>query len=839
MKYPQFKLWVLISILLNFTLLTAQPHGGMRGGVQRQSMDPRKAPKIGMIFGTVVDSATQTPIPYASVSVISQRSGEIVTGGITDDSGKFYIKEIPLGRHHILIEYIGYQKQILGPLTFLPFGDNVTEHNLENILLVQTTLQMEAVEVEGERPLFIQTAQKRIFNVEKNTLSTGGSAIDALRQVPGIEVDMDDNISLRGSANVNLMIDGKPSSIASGDKKALLQSIPAANIADVEVMTNPGAKYDPEGMAGIINIVLKENKFAGLNGSLNSSADSQEGLNSSGQINWRTVKVNTFANLGFRRHIREGFGESYRTMTFDTIEERLDQESEGKRSGDNVFIKSGVEVFFDPSQSLSLSATLNTGDRGYNNLVHSVETGSESIAYDRLTTDYSDRGGTDINLTYDKKFSDPKHKLTTFMRWSSGNNTGSSLFKTTTTSHSSLALFSDTKTVQDGKDENIDIQADYSRPLTNDARLDLGFKNTRRIRDDNQLYYDYVNETGTFVSASEQDNRFLYNENIWAAYAQFDGTIGMFGINVGGRIEKVSMTSELKNTEEYFKNPYTSFFPSFSLSTGAPEILQIQISYSKRIHRPRSRQMNPFISYRDLKNFYSGNPFLKPEYIDSYEVNIGKYTRGLSLSFGGYYRHTTDKINRYKTVDEHGVSFTTYENFDEMKTRGIEYTLVGSLGRKFRIMLGGNVYWDEVNSDLFEDNYDKTARGQSIRFTTTWNMNRTTEMMFFMFYRSPRDIPIGKIGSMSFSAISLKKKFMDEKLNLSVKVGDPFNLSGFSFEAWGEEWYQSSTRKWMSQTVTVGLEYRFGKMEDKSRFNRSRNQNGRGDDMGNGEFGIE
>ena len=233
------KIRIIVALIaLSISIVSAQ-RGGFRGGMNQQQMDPKSVPKIGVIYGTVVDSASKTPIPYASISVINQRSNTIMTGGISNEDGEFRVKEIPLGRHKVVVEYIGYAKQELGPFTFLPFGDNKTEHNLETISLVQTTLQMAGVDVEGERPLFIQTAEKRIFNVSKNSLSTGGNAIDALRQVPGVEVDQDDNVSLRGSTQVNLMIDGKPSSIAGGDIKSLLQSIPSANIADIEVMTNP------------------------------------------------------------------------------------------------------------------------------------------------------------------------------------------------------------------------------------------------------------------------------------------------------------------------------------------------------------------------------------------------------------------------------------------------------------------------------------------------------------------------------------------------------------------------------------------------------------------------
>ena len=397
---------------------------GQRGGMSRQQMDSKKAPKIGVVYGTVIDSASSAPIAYASISIINNRSNTIMTGGITNEDGEFQIKEIPLGKHKVVVEYIGYKKQELGPFTFLPFGDNQTEYNLETISLSQTTLQMAGVEVEGERPLFVQTAEKRIFNVEKNSLSTGGNAIDALRQVPGIEVDADDNISLRGSSKVNLMIDGKPSSIAGGDIKSLLQSVPSANIADIEVMTNPGAKYDPEGMAGIINIVLKENKFSGLNGNVNTGGDSQGGTNLSGQLNYRTTSFNSFVNLGLNDRKRISSGESSRIMDFSNFTNTLGQNSESNSGGPNLFVKTGFEYFIDPSQSLAISTTVSNGNRKKDGTTATLDSGPGDKKFIRTTSGNSDRNGYDVNLNYDKKFKNPKQKLTSYARFSDGLNDG-------------------------------------------------------------------------------------------------------------------------------------------------------------------------------------------------------------------------------------------------------------------------------------------------------------------------------------------------------------------------------------------------------------------------------
>lgn len=827
-----FRVYFILLILIS-SVLSAQRNGGKRWGGQQTQM--RDAPKIGIIFGTVVDSASGEPVPYASVSVINERGGTIVTGGITKENGEFHIKEIPLGRHSIVVEYIGYAPKKIGPLTFVPFGDNVTTHNLETISLVQKVLQLGEVDVMAERPMFIQTAQKRVFSAEKNTLSTGGSAIDVLRQVPGVEVDMDDNVSLRGSSQVNIMIDGKPSTIAGGDIKSLLQSIPSANIADIEVMTNPGAKYDPEGMAGIINIVLKENKFAGFNGNLNTSANSRGGSNVSGQVNWRTLSFNTFANVGIRQSVREFSGDSYRIYNFDSYSNILEQDNKGKRNGENLFLKTGFEYFIDPTQSLALSATINGGDRANDDLTNSYENGLFYSEYYRDTDGLTNRGGYDLNINYDKKYKNPKQKLTSYISYSLGGNDGSSEYWTTPRDgFEKLVSENRAKNGNEGQDSNFDFKTDYVHPFENGNIVEVGFNNRFRSRDDSQLAYLFDTEK-EMIKDESLSNQFLYDENINAAYLQYSTSLGILGMTVGARYENVSMSSKLINTNQTFENPYKSFFPSLSLSAGSPQLLQVQASYSKRVNRPRSRQLNPFTTRQDLQNIRRGNPFLKPEYIDSYEVNIGRFSKGFSITGGPYYRYTTDKIQRHKELTDSGVSIATYENISKEESKGLEYTLIGSLGRKFRLMFSGSIYWDEINTDIYGEDYNKTAKGQRYNTNLTWNINSTTELMFFMFYRPAKKLAIGEMGPMSFSALSMKKKLLDEKLNVSLRVGDPFDLTGFHFELWGDNWSQVSNRDFFSRAITLSFEYKFGKIEDRSRYNRNRAGNGQGD---RGDFEI-
>ena len=824
------------TFLLSLSIVSAQRGGGRFGGSAQ--MDPAKAPKIGEVYGTVVDSVSGVPIPYASISIVNSRSNTILTGGITDDEGAFHVKEIALGRHKIVVQYIGYEKKELGPYNFLPFGKNQTEYNLDKISMSQTTLQMEGVEVEGERPLFVQTAEKRVFNVEKNSLSTGGSAIDALRQVPGVEVDPDDNISLRGNTKVNLMIDGKPSSIAGGDIKSLLQSVPASNIADIEVMTNPGAKYDPEGMAGIINIVLKENRFAGLNGNVNSGGDTQGGTNFSGQVNFRNTKFNSFINLGLNDRVWNSDGTSYRKMEFQEFENILNQSYDSKSNGPNLFVKTGGEYFIDPTQSLGLSFTVSDGKKYRDNDNYTYDKGPGESRYIRVSDSDGDRGGYDFNLNYDKKFKDPKHKLTSYLRLSDGVNQGADEYKNTEweTFEDFFEGAEEARNGQDGTNTGFDFQVDYVRPFESGSKLELGFSSKNNDRNDKQTAEVFDYSLNQFVNDNEFSNDFNFNETVNAAYLQYGGSYWFIGYNAGLRYEMVNMASDLKSNPEVFKKDYNSFYPSLSFTLGAPQFIQLQASYSRRVRRPKGRQLNPFISRQDERNYRSGNPFLDPEYTDSYEINFSRFSRGLSLSFGTYYRNTTDEITRHKEVNQDGTSLATYENIGSKQTKGFEYNIVGSLGKKMRLIFGGNTYWDDVNTDLYGDVYDKTSRTNNFRVTSTYNVLPQTELSFFMFHQPKKSIPIGTFNAMTWSSVSLKQKLMDERLNLTLNVSDPFAMSGFGFSLQNDSWVQESIRNFSSRTVRLTLEYRFGKMEDKSRFSRQRRQGGMDRDNENYEI---
>ena len=537
--------------------------------------------------------------------------------------------------------------------------------------------------------------------------------------------------------------------------------------------------------------------------------------------------------------VRVSDGTSFRKMELGDYSNTLNQSFNSKRGGPNLFIKTGGEYFIDPTQSLGLSFTISDGNNNSESDNYTQDSGPGDSRYVRVSDNNSDRGGYNLNFNYDKKFKNPKHKLTSYLRLSDGNNVGDNEYKNTkwNTFEEFFDNASEARDAENDKNKGIDFQVDYTRPFESGSKLEFGISSKSNERDDSQSseIYDYTLKQ--FVNDDQFSNNFNFNETIQAAYVQYGGSYWFIGYNGGLRYEAVDMLSDLKSNPIKFKNNYSSLYPSFSFTVGAPQFVQLQASYSKRVQRPRSRQLNPFTSRQDERNYRSGNPFLKPEYTDSYELNFSRFSRGLSLSFGTYYRNTTDEITRHKKVNDNGTSLATYENIGTKETKGFEYNIVGSLGKKLRVIFGGNTYWDDINTDIYGDVYDNTSRTNNFRITSMYNVTPKTEVSFFMFHQPKKEIPIGTFNAMTWSSMSIKQKFMEERLNLNLNISDPFALSGFGFSLQNDVWSQESLRNWSSRTVRLTLEYKFGKMEDKSRFSRQRGQ--RSMDNDNQDYEID
>ena len=339
---------IVFFILIFSTIIVAQR--GREGG----RFNPANLPKIGVLQGIVVDSVTSEPIPYASVSVLNMRSNEVVTGGITDQTGSFNIREIPMGRYQLVIEFIGYEKVDIGPINLFPGDGGGVEQDIGKIAMELAAVQMEEVDVYGEIPTMIYTVDKRIFDAKKDISLIGGTGSDALKKIPSVDVDIDGNITLRGDGNVTILLDGRP---MRGDRRSMVEDLPADMIDRIEVITNPSAKYDPDGMAGIINIILKRGRFEGINGSATLTAGEYNRYNLSGMFNYRRDKFNIFSNGSYRLWNRSGGGNRLFQYIYPTYTNENRQRTLGKREPISNNIKLGTDYYYDKNNMFTIAMT--------------------------------------------------------------------------------------------------------------------------------------------------------------------------------------------------------------------------------------------------------------------------------------------------------------------------------------------------------------------------------------------------------------------------------------------------------------------------------------------------
>lgn len=831
---------ILLSLLTALALtigVFGQKEGGRQGG-------GKERPSIGHIYGKVLDSKTGKPVEFATISLISPRSGDVENGGITDTKGRFNITEIRVGMYNVVIAFMGYETHTINQVKLNP--KESVSLDLGTIEIAPSVYAMEQAEIVEEKAFMEIDIDRKVFNVEQNITSEGGSANEVLENVPSIEVDIDGKVSLRGSENVTILIDGRPSGLTGGDRQSLLEQIPASTIDQVEVITNPSAAFDPDGMAGIINIVLKKNKLRGFHGNVKLSVGTSENYNASFGLNYRNEHFNVFANYGWRQRSNGSWGVTSRTTTFDDVTTTLDQDQAGGRTGGSHNIKFGTDIYLAPKSTLSLSANYSPRD---NENLDSVQYSTFDLDnalvdyFTRNTLGTSDSESLDLNLQFRQEFSGKRHYLDARVNRSGFSSTGLSdfeqeYFDSFTEPSDSLPL--DERTITESGSEFWSLSADYVQPFENKGRLELGWKTTLRTNDTDFLAETYDADTQTYSNDTTRSNRFIFDEHIHAAYAVYGRQFGRWGVQGGLRLETVDMRSYLVNTDEEFNNDYTSLFPSGHVSYEMSEGKTWQVSYSRRINRPRTRQLNPFPNYNDPLNLRVGNPFILPEYTNSMELSYAQQWKKNTITASVYYKDVNNVIRRFKTVDSTGVSTTTYENLAGSTNYGIELIGVFKLSKTWTVNGSANGFQTVQDGSNLEGDLNVNALGWSGKIMSTWKFDGGWQFQASGRYSAPRILLQGEISEMYWMDLAVKKNILNDKGSIGLRVSDLFDTREFNFYTQGREFEQFSERKRQSQFVYVTFNYRFGKLEDKS--NRKNGGRGDGGDFGGdggGEIGID
>jgi len=810
-------------------------------------------PKIGVVFGTVEDAASGVGIEFATISILAFDADKVITGGVTDSKGRFRITEIPVGRFRAQIGFMGYNSITVDDIRLMPRGG--TEQNLGTLRLEPNVQALEAAEVVEQRSTLEMMIDRKVFRVGDDLNSAGSNATELLRNVPSIDVDIDGNLSLRGSGNVTILIDGRPSGMTGSATQSLLEQLPASSIDRVEIITSPTAKYDPEGVAGILNIILKKDKLEGKNGQVSVTWGTNENHSGSFNGNIRGQKLNFSLNAGWNQRVGFRSGNSLRQQSFggelagsyDSLSVLNSTSiSDNLRSSWNL--KTGLDWTPSSQTTWNIGVRTNQGSNSGIEDVVNLETWSTDALGGFTRYGLSERinASTDLDLGYEHKYGE-RHVLQAFARWS----------QQTSTSHDSLwqdlpstlpdPAYLSNANLNDGGSWNATLQVDYEKPLDNDGKFELGYKTILRESNEDQQFWQRDTLDNPFTQAYD----FRYREDIHAAYATWGRKFGAWGIQVGGRGEVVYTTAQLQGdsadiaaalaqlggTEATFVNDYTSFYPSTNLSYTVDDRNQWVLSYNRRVNRPRGRQVNPFVDNADPRNLRYGNPFLLPEYTDGLEFGHQLTTKALSITTSLFYKTTRDVIRRFIEVDDAGIAYRTYVNLARQSNSGLEVVAMWRKGRSLQLRLNGSVYYQNTDGsnlapDLGNNGFQGSAGYQvSALVKGDWKVQLNGR------FRAPSQYTQGTFQGYITHSAAVSRDFYDDKLRASLRVSDIFDQQQWSYTSEGRDFFQDGTFKRQSRFVYASLTWSFGKLEPgQQKRGRGGYDRGSGGSFDGGEF---
>lgn len=807
-------------------LLIAQPKGDWKGNTENNVSH--------FIKGNVVDSETRAPLEFATVTLFSQQDSSMVTGGITDADGGFSL-EVKLGRYYLQVEFIGFQ--------LLNMNDIVVGRDHRNLDLGELILSTEAsildeVVVQAEKSTMQLSLDKKVFNVGKDLANTGGTAADVLDNVPSVTVDVEGNVELRGAGGVRILVDGKPSGLIGISNSDGLRNLPANMIDKIEVVTNPSARYEAEGMSGIINIVLKKDRNKGLNGSFDLTAGHPNNYGVALNMNFRRDKFNFFTSYNLRYRKGPGNGNHYQEFYEGNDTLITQNTSRRKRGGLSNSIRFGADYFFNKKNILTTAFNYRYSDddnfnrikyRDYlNNLDNKVE-------YTERTDDEVEKEpNLEYSLTYKKLFDRKGHELNFDFRYQNEEESErseileQSFLPDEVTKSGKPDLQQLSNNVEGNS--NLIFQLDYIRPFDESGKFEAGLRSG--IKDITNDFKVEEMRDGEWVALPGFTNNLLYDENIHAAYTTVGNEFGSFSWQAGLRAEYSEVRTELLQTNEVNPRDYFNFFPSVFLGYEIDEKNTFQVSYSRRIRRPGFWELNPFLTFSDARNIWGGNPDLNPEYTNSYEAGYLKYFEKGTLTSAVFYRHTDGVIERIREVTSDTTSETRPRNLSTRDDYGLEFTFSYDPMKNWR--LNGNVNFFRTQTDgTFEgQDYSADAYTWFGRLSSRVTILKKVDLQVNVNYRAPRNTTQGRRLAMWNVDPAASMDILKGKGTLTLSVRDLFNTRRRRYISEGENFYIEGDWRWRARRTTLTFNYRLN--QKKKRGGGRGGRGGGGDGEGGG-----
>jgi len=828
------KLVLFFSLLLMTSLLAEAQRPAWAGKSSGPSI-------TGRISGVLTDSLTGAPVEFATVVLINSKFGKEIDGTLTDEKGTFKLPEVKLGVYDIKFSFLGYQTKTVKAIKLTP---EKPDSKLGTISFVGEGINLQEVEVTGEAAVIENRIDKMVYNADKDITNIGGDASEVLARVPMLAVDLDGRVSLRGSTNIQILINGKPSSMFSSDPGEALKSIPADQIKTVEVITVPTAKYDGEGTGGIVNIITKKSSIQGFTGTVNSTVGNRSnragidlnlvrgrfGLNGGGNVSysWPNPSTSTFLR-------EDRIGGQVRTLS---------QNGEGKSTWAGGGFRFGA--FYDINAYNSINSNLNFRGRASGNDGNTLADFDDPINnvfqdYERITDVSSLRGSFDWTTDYRKTYKGSEREFS--MAFQLSGNVSLTDNELLQLSDNVPELFRNELNNNDGLNLEYTFQTDYVHPFGKNIKLETGARGVLR-RIDSDFRFEFKDpDQSQYQVDPERTDVFKYFQDVWAGYASFNFKLGKkYGLITGLRYEHTEISGDFQKFDAPFANDYDNFLPSIIFNRKLGRFSNIRVSYSKRIQRPSLYYVNPFVNQSDPRDISFGNPELLPENTDAYELGYNTFIKGVVLNASVYYRLTNDVIEGILDIDNSGVSFTTYQNLGQRETIGINGFASATVKKALTLRGGFDLLSYEGQGIIDGQRITRQAWQWKFNLGSTLKFGKGYTVQVFGFYNSPRQTLQGTRGTFSMLSIGFQKEF-SKRTSLGINAFRPFRR-GLSFpnELEGANFFQRSVREVVIRSFGINFRHRFGKLDFKQpRQRRSKIRNtdlkqGEGDQSGNGSF---
>ncbi len=778
---------------------------------------PRAAPAASNaeVRGIVMDAESDAPLTAATVAVLNRADSSLVSGAVTRSDGSFQIQGLPPGRYYLRVSSLGYGTHLSDEVAI---SDANTRANVGGIRLARAAIELDGVQVEVERSTMVMAPDRNIYRA-RDIAPAGASATDVLREVPSVQVDADGQVSLRGNESVVIQINGRPAPLSGAQLASYLQQLPAGILDRVEVIPNPSARYDPDGMAGIINIVMRQDVDLGLSGGLTLAASTSDRYNGGGNLGYQYGNLTVFSSYGYNSDGRrvDGINDLTRLSALRTPISFTEQVTAGRVDSGGHNFSNSIDYRLNERDVLSSTLLLNRRGLTDASLNGYRELGADRTLqsrYDRLR-DVSIEGWMfDHLLGFRRTFEPQRHELSAEVRFNRNAEEGNTTLWRQPLAEDGQSVGPRVEGEINGSDRQahrVTAQTDYTRALGEQTKLETGYKGDGWwLAQDFPVLKDALG-TGTW-ERSDRSNAFDFTEQVHAVYGVLSRNLGKVELQGGLRAEYASRDFSLKEVES-FPHDYASVFPSAVVAYSPAEGTRLRASYSRRIRRPGTQQLNPFPVLFNIQTMFLGNPALNPEYTDAMELSIQRSGPAGSVQFSPFYRHTTDiirfVIDTDAVVDGRGVTTVSFQNLDTGSSWGADLNGTMRFGPKLNVLGGVNVFKMVTEGTRGESAIASDALTWMAQANGTYTFVPGTSVQAAYFYRAPMNVEGGRFSSMSNVNLTFRHE-VTQRSTLSLRFEDPFATVRFRIEGGNESIAQVTEERFNSRAIHLSYQYTFG-----------------------------